>query len=178
MSREQAAMGRLIPWVIGPLSILVTLNFPASVQLYFASAAFMQYVQTTLWHMPLVRRLAGLPPQTVNSEYQPKPLLRSPFANRPASQGPTYQAPRTINTTATEESSTSSTDETTAPRSPLAMFREAKASLMKTAEPWMAKKSAKTEKERAIAFEKQRKQKENADYLARRARQQRKAGRK
>ncbi|CAN8095873.1 unnamed protein product [Discula destructiva] len=189
MNQEQAAMGKIIPWVVGPLSIIITLNFPSSVQLYFAAAAGLQYVQTTLWHIPVVRSLMGLPPlELLNPDFDRKSAAGARRAshfvnnnnnnnnNNSRGSGPTYQAPRTVKTTATEQKSSSST--TTRGERPaekaekaaggaFSIFRQAKEQVMKQAAPMIEKKEIKKRQEDLVKYEKERRQQENAEYLAR-----------
>lgn len=103
MPENQAKIMKVLPWVLGPIGTLVTMKWAAIVQLYLAVAAILQYAQTSLWYQPVIRRWVGLPPLVpVDPRLQPRV---SPFSNvrgNNSSGGVQYQAPRTINTTASE----------------------------------------------------------------------------
>lgn len=58
----QQATLKIITWVLGPLSILVTHSLPAGVTFYFAVAAILGIVQSTITTNPAFRRWAALPP--------------------------------------------------------------------------------------------------------------------
>lgn len=160
MAKEQATFMKFMPFILGPITFIVTLNFPAAVQIYFATAAILQYVQTTIWHIPAVRSLCGLPPletTIINPEYQKSPA--SPFANR---QG-IYQAPRTVNTTATEQKAD---EEQKGMTSPFAMFRDARKQVGESLSSFK-RTAAQVEKDAAVRFEKRRIQEDHDRYVAR-----------
>lgn len=108
MPENQAKIMRVLPWVLGPIGTLVTMKWAAIVQLYLAVAAILQYAQTALWFQPAMRRWLGLPPLVPVDPRLGQPRV-SPFSNvrsnnNNSSGGVQYQAPRTINTTASEAS--------------------------------------------------------------------------
>lgn len=175
MAKEQAAMMKIMPWVLGPITILVTISMPASVQLYFAAAAILQYFQTLLWHMPLVRKLCRLPPNLfpVNNTTEEPTRPASPFVSR---QG-TYQAPRTVATTATEHKPV----ETKMPQSPLSMWRDAKKKLEDSVAPYI-QDDGHLQKQAKSKYEKRKLREDREGYLARtedaRSRQEQKKAKK
>ncbi|KAJ4423788.1 hypothetical protein N0V82_001527 [Gnomoniopsis sp. IMI 355080] len=164
MAAEQAKMMKMLPWILGPIGFVVSLSFPAAVQVYFAATALLTYWQTTLLHNSLVRKWTGLPPLdqlTVNPEYMKKPPV-NPFVNMKS----TYQAPRTVDTTATEQKPEEKKEGL---KSPFAMFREARKGMTDTIEKYTSDPE-KSEREAALKYEKQRRQEENDRYMARKAR--------
>ncbi|KAJ4388914.1 hypothetical protein N0V93_006376 [Gnomoniopsis smithogilvyi] len=170
MASEQATLMKFAPFILGPIGFFVTISFPAAVQVYFASAAVLQYFQTALWHIPIVRKLCGLPPlesTIINPAYQ-KPA--SPFANR---QG-TYQAPRTVDTTATEQKPQEKKE---AVKSPLAMFRDAKKQVSQTMSKYK-KDAAQAQREAERKYAEEKAQEEKNQYLARKAEAERKQAQK
>lgn len=176
MSAEQASIGKFLPWVIGPISIVVTIGMPAAIQVYFAAAAGLQYLQTTALHIPFIRSMCGLPELKRNTD-APAVARSSPF---PRAHAGTYQAPRTISTTATEEgrSDDSAAAEGKSPTSwnPMRMWSEAKTSMSES--DWVKKSTMKQAHALAKKAEADRKAKELAQYRARVAKQQNRAGRK
>lgn len=178
MASEQASFMKFAPWILGPIGFFITLSFPAAVQVYFAAAAVMQYFQTTLWHIPIVRKVCGLPDlesTIINPEFQKKPS--SPFANRHG----VYQAPRVVDTTATEHKPAAE-EEKKPFQSPLSMFRDASKQVQDTMSTYK-KSAAQKEREAAFKYEKKRIQMENDKYMARKGeaqwkQEQKKAGKK
>lgn len=166
-----------LPWILGPIGIAVTANMAATVQLYLAVAAIGQYLQTSLWQMSIIRRLCGLPPLEVVKHGAQQPRT-SPFSSPGGIQ---YQAPRTINTTATEGGAKSTTD-SGAPKSdvnPVTYFmkiaqsvKEAKGSVSSQVGKYRESSSAKHERKVAEDYEKRRLREENEKYQARREEQQ------
>lgn len=152
MSGPQAAMAKFLPWIIGPISIIFTLKFPASVQLFFAAAGGLQYLQTTMFRNSYVRRLAGLPEleRVDDTDQQPR---RSPFVQH-SGGGPVYQAPRTIKTTATEQPSPGS-------------LGDLKQTWTDTIAQRRERKEEATLQEESKRVERERKQRDKAEYQER-----------
>lgn len=92
LDSSQAAMGKVMPWIVGPVSLVVTIFLPATTQVYFIGTAFLQWAQAKLFFIPVVRKVFGLPPLITQDE------------DGGGGGGGNYQAPRslTINTTAVE----------------------------------------------------------------------------
>lgn len=169
MSPQQAKIMRMVPWILGPVSFFVTWKMAASVQLFFAATAFLQYVQTTLWHIPAVRRVCGLPPleevmQTARKAPSPfaagaraSPVIRPSAANKAGVQ---YQAPRTVKTTATEAKPDSD--------NPIEALRDSWASVKEKMNKRSSNKSLNNERTDAADYEKRRLREEHEQYLKRR----------
>lgn len=172
MAEEQAKMMRIIPWVLGPLGILVTMNMAASVQLYLAMTAILQYFQTSLFHMAWVRRACGLPPlETLieNPKYQQQQRHRSPFSNRADfSQGVRYEAPRTIGTTATEGGAANSNNPFEYFKGIVGKMREAKGGMTDKIVDWRDKQQVKKETRKKLDWESKRFKADNDSYMRRR----------
>lgn len=91
MPPAQAKMMKGVAVVMAPLTLWFTLAFPAGLQLFFLVTGGLQSLQSWAFFQPWFRRAVGLPP-----------LSRTPV--KPARVIPTYQAARTIDTTATPAS--------------------------------------------------------------------------
>ncbi|KAK7749661.1 hypothetical protein SLS53_000239 [Cytospora paraplurivora] len=175
MSPQQAKLMRVVPWVIGPISFFVTWKMAASVQLFFATTALLQYVQTTLWHVPAIRRACGLPSleevqaaaKSAPSPFPAGPRV-SPVARATANKsGLQYEAPRTVNTTATEAAaSTKPAGEDS--DNPIEAFKGFWASTMEKLDKRKATSNATKEKNEAAKYEQRRVREENEQYLRRR----------
>lgn len=177
MSPQQAQIMKVVPWVLGPISFFVTWKMVASVQLFFATTALLQYVQTTLWHLPAVRRACGLPSLEEVSQLSrnaPSPFAAagpgaggsssSPFAKAGAAKGGIqYQAPRTVSTTATEGAAQKPDSS-----NPWEAAKDSWASLKEKMDKRAAGNSIKNEKSEAAKYEKKRLQEEHEQYLKRR----------
>jgi hypothetical protein len=169
MSPQQAKIMRMAPWILGPVSFFVTWKMAASVQLFFAATALLQYVQTTLWHIPAVRRACGLPPldevmQAARNAPSPfsagpraSPVVKPSAANKTGVQ---YQAPRTVKTTATEARPDSD--------NPIEALRDSWASVKEKMNKRSSNKSLNNEKTDAANYEKRRLREEHEQYLKRR----------
>ncbi|PSR77509.1 60Kd inner membrane protein-domain-containing protein [Coniella lustricola] len=189
MSTDQARMMSKVPWVIGPIGILVTLNMASSVQLYLAAAAMLQYIQTLLWHIPLLRRLCGLPPldeMVVNPNYQKSSSSSSSSSNfysTSSKGGAQYQAPRTIDTTATiidsngasQQSPRSRPQQQQAPQqsqnpkfeNPLDFIRDMRKKVTEAVADVQSKTGGKNEKKASDNYERRRLKEEAEKYWAR-----------
>ncbi|KUI71493.1 Mitochondrial inner membrane protein OXA1 [Cytospora mali] len=169
MSPQQAKIMGFVPWILGPISFFVTWKMTASVQLFFATTALLQYVQTTLWHVPAIRRACGLP--TLEEVQQaaktaPSPFGAagaSPFVKASAKSGMQYQAPRTVNTTATESGAAGKPDD-----NPIEALRDTWAGVMDKWEKRKESKNMNSEKQDATNYEKKRIREEHEKYLRRR----------
>lgn len=174
MSEDQAKMMRFMPWVLCPLTFLVTMNMAGSVQLFLAATAVLQYIQTTLWHNPIIRSSIGLPPlEEVVGNPTPMKPLNSPFSNM--ASGVHYEPPRTITTTATETDQQRKKVDT----NPFDYFKNIKKSIDAAKsgaggylDKYKAKTAAQNEKKSAADFEQRRIQEEKEKYWARRESQQ------
>lgn len=166
-----------LPWVLGPVGIAVTMNMAATVQLYLAVMAIGQYLQTTLWQIPVVRRLCGLPSleQMMEKSDAQQPRASS-FSNV---GGMEYQSPRTINTTATEGAKKPAGGAPTPDVNPFTYFmkmvesvKEGKGFVSDKVSKYKESSSAKNEEKQAQEYEKRRMREENEKYQARREEQQ------
>lgn len=160
MNPQQAAFMRVTPWILGPLGFFITWKMGAAVQLYFAATAILQFAQTTFFHVAWIRKAAGLPPleeMKQNASAAPTGPRVSPFANRGGMQ---YQAPRTINTTATE--STPESD------NPIEAFKGAWAGIQDKLKKRSETSAQKNIQKDAAQYEKKRIQEEHEQYLRRR----------
>lgn len=160
MNPQQAAFMKVMPWILGPLGFFITWKMGAAVQVYFAATAILQFAQTTFFHIAWIRKAAGLPPleeMKQNASAGPAGPRVSPFANRGGIQ---YQAPRTINTTATE--STPESD------NPIQAFKGAWAGIQDKLKKRSETSAQKNTKRDADQYEKKRIQEEHEQYLRRR----------
>lgn len=151
---------RVTPFVLGPLGFFITFKMGAAVQLYFAATALLQYAQTTFFHISWIRKAAGLPPleeMKQNGPGGPGGPRVSPFSNRGGMQ---YQAPRTINTTATE--STPESD------NPIEAFKGAWAGLKEKLDKRRENSAQQNVKKEAEEYQKKRIQQEHEQFLRRR----------
>ncbi|KAG8156293.1 hypothetical protein KVR01_013828 [Diaporthe batatas] len=156
MSAQQAGFMKIVPFVLGPVSFIITYKMGAAVQLYFAVTAIFQYLQTTLFHVGWIRKAAGLPPLEElkhNASGGPVPGAGSPGSMQ-------YQAPRTINTTATE--APTGTD------NPVKAFKEAWGGIKEKINKRNENNAQKSTQKTAVDYEKKRLQQEHEQFLRRR----------
>lgn len=97
MTSQQATIMEKVPWILGPITIAATLGMSSSVQFFFAATAILQYLQGVLFSVPVLRKACGLAPQQMLNKDDQK------ASSATKRGGMHYQAPRTINTTATEQ---------------------------------------------------------------------------
>ncbi|KAF3771336.1 hypothetical protein M406DRAFT_33785, partial [Cryphonectria parasitica EP155] len=167
MAAEQANMMKKLPWILGPIGIIVTLKMAAAVQLFFAMAALMQYIQTTLWHMPIIRRLCGLPPLDIMIENANYLKQSGPVQTGPG--GVQYQPPRTIKTTASETTPANKPKEASPQfENPLTFFRDMRQKMSDKVSEYQASSGVTDEKKAANEYEARRMREENEKYWARR----------
>ena len=160
MNPQQAAFMRVTPWILGPLGFFLTWKMGAAVQLYFAATAILQFAQTTFFHVAWIRKAAGLPPleeMRQDASAAPTGPRVSPFSNRGGMQ---YQAPRTINTTATESTPESN--------NPIEAFKGAWAGVQDKLKKRSEANVQKNTQKDAAQYEKKRLQEEHEQYLRRR----------
>lgn len=179
MTQQQAEMMKWMPWVIGPIGLVVTMNLQATVQLFLFLMAVGQYVQTAMFSVPLVRRWCGLPPlEALMVNPAAQQIRASPFS---APGGMQYQAPRTIKTTATETTAGKTTGAGGAPVSdpnPFTYFKSIMDNI-KQAQGTVSdkfseyKESANTKKEiKSLAdYEKRKAMDDSKKYQARKAKE-------
>lgn len=175
MSEDQAKMMQFLPWVLCPLGFLVTMNLAASVQLFLGATAILQYIQTVVWHIPIVRSACGLPPleDTIENAKFKKPRT-SPFSNmnqQGTPNGVHYEPPRTISTTASEvgqETKKSSTNPLDYFKNITKSMQAAKSGAGGYIDKYKVKTAARNEKQTAADYEKRRVREENEKYWARR----------
>lgn len=151
---------RVVPYILGPLGFFITWKMGAAVQLYFAATAILQFLQTTFFHVAWIRKAAGLPPleeMKQNASGGPAGPRVSPFANRGGIQ---YQAPRTINTTATENTPESD--------NPITAVKGAWAGIQDKLKKRSEVSAQRNIKRDADLFEEKRIQEEHEQYLRRR----------
>lgn len=168
MDSSTAAIGKIIPWVIGPLMLVITSFLPAFTQFYFAVAGFLQWGTARVFFFPEVRKYLGLPP------------LIPRDGQSPSGSGPQYLAPRTrtVATTAVEHAPPAPP----ADKSISSLFKQAKkevGEMFRSTRARMDKEVDKMNKEQ----EEWRKERETEEYKKRRAEheqqyEERKAARK
>jgi membrane protein insertase Oxa1/YidC/SpoIIIJ len=90
MPPAQGKMMKGIAVVMAPLTLYFTLAFPAGLQLFFLVTGGLQSFQSWVFFQPWFRRAVGLPL-----------LDRNPTKPATSRFAPTYEAARTVNTTAT-----------------------------------------------------------------------------
>lgn len=83
---------KLVAYILTPISVVVTLGFPSSLQMFFVVSALLHLIQSWLFKQPWLRRWANLGPLPNLAGPGPSPLPRAPAG--------TWVAPRTISTTA------------------------------------------------------------------------------
>jgi YidC/Oxa1 family membrane protein insertase len=88
MDERQKAMTKLFTWILTPLSLVITIWLPASVQFYFICTSALSMAQNLIMRQTWYRRLTNLPPL-------PSPAGPSGAASVPGQV--TYQAPRAAN---------------------------------------------------------------------------------
>jgi len=91
----------MLAYVITPFSAIVVLKMAAAFQWFILVGSVLQYLQTSLFFMPAVRRWANLPPLTPggsSSPSGPQGPMASMLRNNAAQAS--WEAPRTIDTTA------------------------------------------------------------------------------
>jgi len=102
MAEAQQKTMKTMSFVIIPVGVLATLWIPAGLQFYFLLTASLQWLQSAAFYNPTLRRLLGLGPLHLGGV--------DPSAPKP--KPGTWQAPRTLETTAkvveTEEPKASS----------------------------------------------------------------------
>lgn len=150
---------KVTPFILGPLGFIITWKMAAAVQLYFAATAILQFAQTTFFHVPWIRKVSGLPPLEEMKHNASGPRV-SPFSNPASPGGMQYQAPRTINTTATESTSGS--------ENPIDAFKGAWAGIQDKLKKRSETNAQKSTKKEADQYEKKRIQEEHEQYLRRR----------
>jgi len=89
MAPQQQQTMRAMGIVLVPISALATIFLPAGLQLFFLISGGLQYLQAKIFYDPVLRRWMGLGKLHLGGE----PV--APTASN-------YQAPRTMDTTATE----------------------------------------------------------------------------
>lgn len=156
MNPQQAAFMKVTPFILGPLGFIITWKMAAAVQLYFAATALLQFAQTTFFHVPWIRKISGLPALEEMKANASGPRV-SPFSKPGGMQ---YQAPRTINTTATESTSDS--------ENPIDAFKGAWAGIQDKLKKRSETSAQKNTKKEADQYEKKRIQEEHEQYLRRR----------
>ncbi|KAK2602305.1 hypothetical protein N8I77_008851 [Diaporthe amygdali] len=162
MNPQQAAFMRVMPWILGPLGFFITWKMAASVQVFFAATAILQFAQTTFFHIGWIRKVCGLPPlEEMKQSTSGGPTMPriSPISSRSAQ----YQAPRTINTTATEkvESNTDSDN-------PIHAVKGAWAGIQDKLKKRSESNAQKNTQKEAAQYEKKRLQEEHEQFLRRR----------
>lgn len=95
MAPQQAKIMSIAAIVMTPLSLFVTVYFPAGLQWFFLVTGVLQYLQTWVFYQPWLRRWANLP-ELVVKNVTPTAPQTSPFS----AKGAKWQSPRTITTTA------------------------------------------------------------------------------
>ncbi|KAL1858941.1 hypothetical protein VTK73DRAFT_7737 [Phialemonium thermophilum] len=180
MAEQQAKMMKLGAIIMGPLSLIVTIYFPAGLQFFFLVTGALQYLQTWLFYRPWLRRWANLPPlKPVAAAAAPDGPRVSPFSGgAAAATSATWQAPRTISTSARPVSSATDASEAAAASgaSLLKQGSEVLSSVKSGLKAFQEKvgasaesKKRKKELEDAQKYEERRRLEEEQRYYARKA---------
>jgi len=91
MAPEQQKTMKLMSIFMLPLGGIFSIWFPSGLQLYFLASAALQYVQSSAFYNPTLRMWFGLRKLIVDGEVDEGPTPKTG----------TWQAPRTLDTTAT-----------------------------------------------------------------------------
>ncbi|KAI3393080.1 hypothetical protein diail_4751 [Diaporthe ilicicola] len=164
MNPQQAAFMKVVPWVLGPLGFFITWKLAATVQIFFAATAILQFIQTTFFHVGWIRNICGLPPlDEMRHNASGGPAGPGPSPSSSNRGGMQYQAPRTIDTTA-RETTKSDVDS----NNPIKVFQGAWTGLQDKLKERTKASSQKNTKKEAAEYEKKRVQEEHEQYLRRR----------
>lgn len=154
MPPDQANLMKLFGYVMTPLTLWFTINFSAGLQLFLLTTGFFQALQSWLFLQPAFRSMVGLPPMNKITAIAAKPFSAS---------GTTWQAPRTMSTTATavEDGKLGLVDDAKD------SAKKAKASLTQKLRDYNAKGDVKERARKAAKYEEKRALEERERYYAR-----------
>lgn len=155
MAPQQAKIMNMVAIVFAPLSLFVTIYFPAGLQWFFLMTGGLQYLQTWVFYQPWLRRWAKLPVLELKGAATPVAPKTSPFSAKSAN----WQAPRTITTTASPAKPESNIMSSL--KGGMETFRE-------KLDNHQAKTRKKSENTQAEMYEKRRRLEEEAKLSARR----------
>jgi YidC/Oxa1 family membrane protein insertase len=155
---------KLLGYVMTPLSLFFTMNFSAGLQLFLLTTGGLQALQSMLLLQPGFRKMVGLPPiaRTVPVGGRPAPLSAS---------GTSWQAPRTLTTTAT----TVDTGKVGIVQDATNSAKQARESLTQKLKEYTDKGDVKAAKAKAKKYEERRALEEKERYYARMEEQRLKA---
>ena len=151
MAPQQAAVMKMMQYVLTPLSIAVTFKMAASLQFFFVISAVLQWCQTYLFFQPWLRRWANLPPL---ESHEVKVARTGSQSGTPGSSGQ-WQAPRTITTTA-RPAETVGDDKSVVTNNPVTNLKNAWKGVMGEGTKRQAAKTAKAHAQKAEEYEKKR----------------------
>lgn len=153
MDPTQAPLLKMMQYILTPITFLATLNLNAGVQIYLAVSSFLQILQTQIQNRPAMRKLAGLPPLGARTAGAGSPKIK-------------WEAPRTINTTATVHGE--GEDEGTGRKSPVSDFKDAWKGTREKIKSYSGNSQAKKAAAAAEEYEQKRRDEEEEKFLARR----------
>lgn len=152
MAPAQVNTMRTFSYVIVPVSVLATLWVPSGIQFYFLCTATLQWLQSSAFYNPTMRRLLGL------AELHPGGVN----PNAPQPQPGSWQAPRILDATARPVEVEKKT-ENPAAAGILDTFKAAKGKISEYNE----KSAKKTERRDSSEYEEKRAMQDDEEYLAR-----------
>jgi YidC/Oxa1 family membrane protein insertase len=164
MPADTANLMKLMGYVMTPVSLFFTLNFSAGLQLFLLTSGGLQALQSMLLLKPWFRKLVGLPPLVRTVQPAAAPLS--------ASSG-SWQAPRTLSTTATTVSAGGKANNVFEEAKSTA--KQARATLTQKLKDYSDKGDAKQAIAKAKAYEERRALEEKERYYARMEEQRLKA---
>ena len=151
MDPTQAPLLKMMQYILTPITFLATLNLNAGVQIYLAVSSFLQILQTQIQNRPAMRKLAGLPPLGARTAAAGNPKIK-------------WEAPRTINTTATVHDE----GESVGRKSPVSEFKDAWKGTREKIKSYSGNGQAKKAAAAAEEYEQKRRDEEEEKFLARR----------
>ncbi|KAH8890182.1 hypothetical protein GQ53DRAFT_722074 [Thozetella sp. PMI_491] len=149
LPEAQGKIMGMVGIVMVPISLLVTAWLPATVQLYILVSGALQLVQTWCLHKNWIRRPLGLVPLVPTAEAAK------------ATSSPSWQPPRTLNTTAQPATAAKNS-------SPLTTLKTGMSSAREKIGDYTGKKAKEAEINKAQKYEDKRSLQENEQYYARR----------
>lgn len=162
MAPQQAAVMKMMQYVLTPLSIAVTFKMAASLQFFFVMSAVLQWCQTWLFFQPWLRRWANLPPM----ESHAIKVARAASQSGAPGSGGQWQAPRTISTTA-RPAETVGDDRSVVTNNPMTNLKNAWKGVMGETNKRQASRTAKAHAQKAEEYEKKRQLEEQEKYYKR-----------
>ncbi|KAK0652731.1 60Kd inner membrane protein-domain-containing protein [Cercophora newfieldiana] len=155
MAPSQVATVRSFAFVIVPVGVLATLWVPSGIQFYFVCTALLQWLQSAAFYNHSFRRLMGLPPLH----------LGGVDPNAPKPQPGTWQAPKTLETSARPVEIKKEE-----PAGGFANIKDTLSTAKEKLSEYNEKSSRRSARQSADELEEKRALQEEEEYLARRER--------